>query len=86
MEIELKEFQSFVNPGLGECYVIKKEKVKDRYIYLIYIKNNSEHFNITDTIYESFSWTNGEYRSTLDSAISCFNERVETLKNFYENN
>jgi len=81
---ELNQFASFTNEGLGDCFVLKKDKIGNNCIYLIYIKNSGEHFNVvkeftTKNAGESYSWNTGSYCSTLESAMDLYNKRLNEM-------
>ena len=82
---ELNQFAAFTNDGLGDCFVLKKDKIGNRCLYLIYIKISGEHFNIVNSFTtrnhgESYSWDTGSYCSTIEDALELYNKRLEAMK------
>ena len=66
--MKIKLYEKIVNPGLGDCYLIKCNDEK----YLFFVPNNSEKFVITRQLLgtkNNCGFYGNEYLSNLDDAI-----------------
>lgn len=72
--MKLSLYEYVYNPGLGDCFLLKKSKDK----YLFFVPNNYEKFIITNQITgdtTNCSFNGNEYVSDLEEALKRFNER-----------
>lgn len=66
--MKIKLYEKIVNPGLGDCYLIKCNDEK----HLFFVPNNSEKFVITRQLLgtkNNCGFYGNEYLSNLDDAI-----------------
>lgn len=69
--MKLKLYEKVINPGLGECYLIKQKEEK----YLFFVPNNFENFVITRQLLgrkDNCGFCVNEYISDLEEAIKRF--------------
>ena len=69
--MKLKLYEKVINPGLGECYLIKQKEGK----YLFFVPNNFEKYVITRHVLgrkDNCGFCGNEYISDLEEAIKKF--------------
>ncbi len=73
---DYKKYEVIENAGLGTCHILDKCDNG----YLVYSENNVEHFIVCDAIFTDGYLSRAEYRSSLESALSTFNDLKKDSK------
>lgn len=73
---DYNKYEVIENAGLGTCHILDKCDKG----YLVYSENNGEHFIVCDWIFSDGYLARAEYHSSLESALSIFNDLKKDCK------